>query len=101
MTLMKKAESLPSDADRSAINETARVLRDMNYSPTLLLEVPGFLEFTKNDLLQELARVRALPAPEINQKHCELLVYHYELLQRLRRNDPDAWDIVNELYEDD
>jgi len=30
-----------------------------------------------------------------------LLIYHYGLLCRLRTDDPAAWDIVNELYEDD
>ncbi len=100
-TLPNQAERLPVDAEPSVIAETARVLRGMNYSPTLLLEVPGFLEFTKQNLLAELARTRSLPASEINQKQCELLVYHYELLQRLRRNDPEAWDVVNELFEDD
>ena len=40
--------------------------------------------------------------PEVfKMNHLKLLYYFYELLTRLRQDDPAAWDEVNELYEDD
>ncbi|HKL22090.1 MAG TPA: hypothetical protein VJ904_09805 [Tichowtungia sp.] len=39
--------------------------------------------------------------PKTTEQHLNLLFYHYALLQRLRRNQPEAWDEVNELMEDD
>lgn len=100
-TLLKRIQLLPDDASPAAIDETAHILRGMNYSPMLLLDTPAFLNFTKDDLIKELTRIRNLPVSDLNRRHLELLVYNYELLQRLRKNEPEAWDIVNELYEDD
>lgn len=35
------------------------------------------------------------------QNRCHLLIQQYTLLCRLRNNDPEAWDKINELYYDD
>ena len=31
----------------------------------------------------------------------KIMLYHFKLLTRLRKNEPEAWDEVNELYEED
>lgn len=100
-TLIKKVIDLPDDASSSKIEKTAALLRGMNYTPTLMMDVPDFLDFTKRKLILEIERFRTLPESENHLKHIELMIYHYKLLQRLRNDDPKAWDIVNELFEDD
>ena len=38
---------------------------------------------------------------EIKLEQIGLLVHHFKLLCRLRQDDPEAWDEVDELYGDD
>lgn len=66
-------------------------------------------------MLAEFKRVKEMPdqeikkqlpenkdsASEIRLRHLQLLLYHYNLLCRLRDDEAEAWDEVNELYEDD
>ncbi|MFC1468146.1 hypothetical protein ACFLQY_05655 [Verrucomicrobiota bacterium] len=107
---LQYVDKLPKDSDRATIAEISRTLHGMNYYPTLLMETPGFLEFTKSKLKEEIGKIIALPDsafPEVDNvvefkhNHIKLLIYHYEQLQLLRKNDPVAWDIVNEKFEDD
>ncbi|VGO12702.1 hypothetical protein PDESU_01256 [Pontiella desulfatans] len=111
----KVLEEFPADAPADRIESTARVLEGMSYEPVLLLKTPGFLRMGRNDLEHEIGRVHEMTIKEMmaegfsenanfnefKGKHLQLLVYHYGLLCRLRTDDPTAWDIVNELYEDD
>lgn len=97
--VLKKIEALPQDASPQQIQQTADQLSAMSYQPMLLNDAPDFFHITKDRLGQmvnELAN-----EPNTTEQHLNLLVYHYELLQRLRRDEPEAWDEVNELMEDD
>ena len=98
--ILKKIEALPPDAAPAEIRETARELRMMNYRPMLLNDVPDFCLLTKEGLAGLIGELTAGPE-QLTEQHLNLLVYHYALLQRLRRNEPEAWDEVNELMEDD
>jgi hypothetical protein len=95
----------PGDATEVQIESTARDLESMNYEPLFLVKTTGFFRMKKADLGAEIKRVIQLPpdeaSDEIKSKQLELLVYYYELLCRLRLNEPSAWDTINELYEDD
>lgn len=80
-----------------------------------LLEVPNFKRMTKSDMLAEFDRVVALPPTseelqsvvaiddpsEVVEKHLVTLLNQYELLCNLRKGLASAWDVINELYEDD
>ena len=96
---------LPDDVPAEKIESTATVLEGMNFEPMLLLQTSGFLRMSKGDLGRELDRVAGLPADqlkdELKQQHIQLLLYYYELLCRLRCDDPSAWDTIYELYDDD
>ncbi|HEY5652941.1 MAG TPA: hypothetical protein VIR63_01055, partial [Pontiella sp.] len=97
------------------IESTARDLEAMNYEPFLLLSTPGFLRMGLSELEHEIERVHEMTVEEMmaegvaenanfnefKARHLQLLIHHYGLLCRLRTDDPSAWDIVNELYEDD
>lgn len=111
----KVLKAFPDNAPVGKIEETAGILEGMAYEPVLLLKTPGFLRMGRNDLEEEIARVNAMTDEEMRAegfaadanfsefkaKHVQLLIYHYGLLCRLRADDPSAWDIINELYEDD
>ncbi|MDK2857274.1 MAG: hypothetical protein PWQ29_509 [Verrucomicrobiota bacterium] len=98
--ICKEIESLPEDADQSRIDETFQRLQAMNYQPILLVDAPGFLTMTRAGLL-EFIRNLVKEQNGLTEQHLSLLVYHYRLLQRLRRDEPEAWDEINELMEDD
>lgn len=96
---------LPDDADALHIESTASDLNSMNFEPLFLVQTPHFFTMKKAELGAEMTRVLQLPADqaseEIKCKQVEILLYYYELLCRLRLNEPEAWDTINELYEDD
>ena len=98
-TILEKIDALPADISSAQIEETARELEAMNYQPMLLNDVPDFLRITKSRLVDFITDLADRPG--MTEQHLSLLFYHYALLQRLRRNEAEAWDEVNELMEDD
>lgn len=107
-------EALPEDAPLDLIERTVVSLEWHHYDPLMILNAPGFLHWTKADVLQEYDRLVAKTSkdPELTEvldespgtvlnKQLGLLLYHYNLLCRLRQGEASAWDVVNELYEDD
>ena len=98
--ILHKIETMPPDADPAEIEETAKELQAMNYQPTLLNDVPDFFHMTKSSLVQLIVDLTGKP-DGLTEQHLSLLLYHYSLLQRLRNNEAEAWDEVNELTEDD
>jgi hypothetical protein len=111
----KVLKAFPAEAPAAKIESTARDLEAMSYEPVLLLKTPGFLRMLHKDVAHEIDRVHEMTVKEMQAagfaenanfnefkaKHLQLLIYHYGLLCRLRVDDPAAWDIANELYEDD
>lgn len=107
-------EQLPEDATDEQIRLAAESLERHHYEPMTILRVPGFTLWKKQDVLREYDRLTKLSAdsPELTavvgstpekavEKQLGMLLYHYELICRLRLGDAEAWDVVNELYEDD
>ena len=113
--LRKKYEALAEDAPAMQIELTAESLERRHYTPSLLLKVPNYNRMTKSDMLSEFDRVASLPPTskelksviaiqdplEVAQKHLTSLLNQYELLCNLRKGLASAWDVINELYEDD
>lgn len=111
----KVLKEFPEDAPAEKIENTAKVLEGMYYEPLLLLKTPEFLRMGRKDLEAEIGRVNRMSDEammeegfsahanlgEFKAKHLQLLIYHYSLLCRLRKDDPIAWDTINELMEDD
>lgn len=94
---------LPDDASEMQIENTAKILEGRTFEPMLLIPTPGFVRMTKEDIRNELGRALQYTevSDEMKSKHIELLLYYYNLLCRLRLDQADAWDTINELYEDD
>ncbi|HKM06249.1 MAG TPA: hypothetical protein VJ869_04610 [Sphaerochaeta sp.] len=113
--LRKKYEALPEDAPAMQIGLTAESLERRHHDPMLLLQVPNFNKMTKADMLAEFDRVVALPPTSkelksvvaiedpslVAEKHLTTLLHQYQLLCNLRKGLASAWDVINELYEDD
>ncbi len=111
----KVLKEFPSDAPADKIEETAKTLENMNYEPVLLVKTPGFFRMGRKELETEVSRINEMSDAEMmaegfaenanfsefKAKHLQLLIYHYSLLCRLRNDDPEAWDTINELMEDD
>jgi len=110
-------EALLSDLvivdDPGKIRLTAETLEGLKYTPILLNHVPDFLRITSAAFFPALEKVLQEPdAPEaelpagetalsFREKKASLMIYHYKLLNRLRRGEPEAWDEINGLMEDD
>ena len=113
MDLEKALSDLVITDDPEKIRQTAEALKGMRYSPILLSDFDEFLIVDSTRFFPELERV--INSPDIAEdqlpkgvdqagfrnKKISLLLYHYKLLNRLRRGEPEAWDEINELMEDD
>ena len=111
----KVLKEFPRDFPGHKIESTATYLEGMKYEPVLLLKTPGFLRMGRKELEAEIQRVNEMSDEEMmaegfaananlqefKAKHLQRLIYHYNLLCRLRSDDPTAWDTINELMEDD
>ena len=110
--LRRRAAALPEIGDPDHAGDR---LERMSWTPELLAGVEGFHRISKDRLLAELEGVLALGDRDNGERlgivgmdpararmtQASLLVTAAELLWRLRAGDLDAWDHVNELYEDD
>ncbi len=98
--IKQQIESLPEDADSETIEKTAHHLEKINYQPTLMAEPPDFLRITKDELLSFIDN-QLVDKEALTEQSLSLLLHHYRLLQRLRNDDPEAWDEVSEVTEED
>lgn len=98
--ILQQIQDLPADADAAAIEKAADQLKAMNWQPTLLVDYPDFITTTRSELTTFIEELTA-QQDDLTEQHLSLLVYHYKLLQHLRNDEPEAWDEINELMEDD
>jgi len=99
--LLREVISLPDDAEQDAIDQTKRELEGYNWSPMLTVDIPDFTSATKPDLIRFLKDLTTEQLKEMNPEDLSLLVYHFKLLQKLRRNEPESWDYITELMVED
>jgi len=104
---IEEAQAFPAE-EAKAVENTAADLARYHYEPVLLESVPNFTMLGREKLLSELAKLKVRvregsddQALTMIAKQASLLMYHYRLLIRLRGNDPEAWDEISALYEDD
>ena len=99
--LMKELNGLPEDSCKDTITSTRKELEGYNYSPLLTIDVPDFLSATRDDIVSFITRTVETHADEVDPSDLSLIVYHYRLLQKLRCSDPESWDHVTELMDED
>ena len=99
-------------SDPKIIEETAVKLLSLNYTPTVIVPVSQFLRMKKFDLLAKIEELILLTDEEVYElapgdrrssldlklQFVAALVYYFKQLARLRRDVPEAWDEVDELY---
>lgn len=99
-------------SDPKIIEETAVKLLSLNYTPTVIVPVSQFLRMKKLDLLAKIEELILLTDEEVYElapgdrrssfdlklQFVASLVYYFKQLARLRRDVPEAWDEVDELY---
>ena len=101
-TIREAIESLPEDVSPDQIEQTARRLEGDSYEPLLIRKPPDFLRITKPELVAFIDRLAAdTDDPPPTEQDLNLLLHQYTFLQRLRRDEPEAWDEVAELWEED
>lgn len=112
---IREVETLDDAGSPESIERTARTLRSLGYNPTMVMTPPRFLHWKKQDLLSELTHLEEMSpesfaeyagcaadeAEEKRELHIKLLIYNFKQLLRLRRDEPEAWDEIGELYQDD
>ena len=115
--IKKELESQPETSSEE-IEQAAKELEQLNFSPTFILGVPNFIRMTKSGILGKIDEVAAYPKEKLVElgfspaeledngekkklTQMKIMLYHFKLLTRLRKNEPEAWDEVNELYEED
>ncbi len=116
---IKKIEALRDDIrvmtdidEADKVNETAARLKGLNYTPPVSVGLDTFLTYTTAGLVREIDRIVDLPEAKMahlggNEKtgiwaikleHISVLVFYFKELAALRRQVPEAWDEVDELY---
>ncbi|MBM9603567.1 hypothetical protein [Desulfopila inferna] len=105
-------KQLRDDFPPEVIEQTAARLENLNYAPSVITPNEKFLRLDKQGMLDEVDRILKMPEEEAcalapgNTAKCEdlrlqfikVLLFYYEKLILLRKDDADAWDEVDELY---
>jgi protein-tyrosine-phosphatase len=108
----RQVQEMPNDASPEIIEKTAVRLEGINYAPPVIIEHARFLRLTKQELLDEIDRIVAMPdaeacalAPNEPKKCRDLRVefisvqmFYYRKLAFLRQGDIETWDEIDELY---
>lgn len=101
--------------DRSTIDRVAVDLERYGYEPGVFFPVPDFPYYSGEEMEEEIDRIVAMDEEEIEglslsrdrsvqevkQITIDILTSQFMLLERLRAGEPEAWDEIHELYEDD
>lgn len=122
MSLQDYARTKKSEVDRAAadwsaeqIERTAADLERLGYDPLFLIDVKGFVRFSAKEAKEAIDRIVGMDesrlatlasgtgrsADELKRTTIGILVSQFTLLERLRAEEPEAWDEIHELYEDD
>jgi hypothetical protein len=110
--LKAEINNLPETHDAASIEQTARRLEGLNYSPPLVIPTATFVRLDRAALLEQVDAILAMEdaafcalAPD-NPGECEdlrvqyltVILYHYRKLLKLRDGNPEEWDEIDELY---
>jgi hypothetical protein len=111
----ERIDRVSGEWSAETIEKTAADLERVGYDPLFLIDVKGFVRFTAAEakaaidriLAKDDARIEQIAAggertaEELKRTTIGILASQYELLERLRAEEPEAWDEIHELYEDD
>lgn len=100
---LRRLEEIEEVTDSVAVKQTAEHLEGKQYYPLLLFPVKNFFFLDKEQIAAELQHLHGDPAvtDEFKEMQSNLILTHFELVNRLRRDDPEAWDALFDMIEDD
>ncbi len=101
--------------DKVTVDRVAIDLERYGYDPGIFFPVPDFPSYGIDDIESELDRIVDMDKEEVESFSLsqdrsidevkriaiDMLSAQFFLLERLRAGDPEAWDEIHELYEDD
>jgi len=110
--LKAEINSLPDTHDAASIEQTARRLEGLSYSPPLIIPTATFIRLNRATLLKEVDGILAMADDAVcaltpgNPGKCEdlrlqyltVILYYYKKLLQLRNGSPEEWDEIDELY---
>ncbi|MDA3899236.1 MAG: hypothetical protein PF637_01820 [Spirochaetes bacterium] len=113
--IKKKIDDLSVVSDEKLCKATEKRLETCSYAPPFLIEIPEFITLDKKGAQKALQTIYEYPESVLKSypitdnktvdqvKNITMNAFYKEfaLLQDLRNNVPEAWDQINELYEDD
>ena len=100
---------------KSTVDRVAMDLERYNYDPGIFFPVPDFPYYRAEDMAREIDRIVEMdeeevagfsvaedrPVGEVKRIAIDILTSQFFLIERLRDGEPEAWDEIHELYEDD
>jgi hypothetical protein len=100
---------------KSTIDRVAMDLERYNYDPGIFFPVPDFPYYRAEDMAREIDRILEMDeeevagfsvaqdrsVEEVKRIAIDMLTSQFFLVERLRAGEPEAWDEIHELYEDD
>jgi len=118
--LRREIESLPAHS-AAEIEAAAHHLEMLHYQNLLDSVAKDFIRLTKEDVLNKLQEIAFADPPALESnptvveewrnpdvsaetnriRRMKLVAREFKMLSRLRSNEPEAWDEINELYYDD
>ncbi|MGD8958850.1 MAG: hypothetical protein PVI27_03315 [Desulfobacteraceae bacterium] len=110
--LKAEINHLPDTHDAAGIEQTARRLEALTYSPPLIIPTATFVRLDRSALLEQVDAILAIEdaavcalAPDnpgkgedLRVQYLTVILYHYRKLLKLRSGDPEKWDEIDELY---
>ena len=100
---------------KSTVDRVAMDLERYNYDPGIFFPVPDLPYYRAEDMAREIDRIVEMdeeevagfsvaedrPVGEVKRIAIDILTSQFFLIERLRDGEPEAWDEIHELYEDD
>ncbi len=107
----KKAKSW----NRETIDRVAEDLERYGYDPGIFFPVPDFASYGVEEMIEQIHSILSMDdeeieglaiaeersVAEVKRIAIDMLIGQFYLLERLRAGEPEAWDEIHELYEDD
>lgn len=110
--LNSEVAQLVDEFSAEQVEQTAKQLEGLSYTPPVITPVAKFIRLRKNTLIEELERIREMSEAEAcalapgDEKKCDdlriqhmtVIIFYYKKLLELRGGNPEEWDEVDELY---
>lgn len=113
--IIKRIRTIEDRSSDQRVAQVAADLKRISFEPIMLIPADGLCSMRTDEVLELAERTAAMSDEEIGQlglvfsdepervrvDQLKMLLHYFSLIVRLRADDPEAWDEIHELYEDD